>query len=254
MSNTKNYKKEQNQEQPRKHFYWLLQKREQAITPKDYKRKFVIAPDRSLDSSSHGHKQVCSPELRFNLLQQLVCAFLSLKKGNLDIQFTYWLVCSTCWKHNCKLITHRSLQQIKRKYPQNGKQETKSIGLSALWHHDTSESLLAAPIHRNCEEVQWKLQEQNCFIHFSWACCCSCTQIYAQEERKMAGPRKREDALPILVCAWDDLTYLWGNLLNTCAGWMWEHCSQCNVYFLLHLPGLITCLSTDTSSLISQTD
>lgn len=34
----------------------------------------------------------------------------------------------------------------------------------------------------------------------------------------MAEARKREAALPVLVCAWDDLTYLWGNLLNTSAG------------------------------------
>jgi len=40
--------------------------------------KLVIAHNRSLVTSSHGHKQVCSLELRFNLLQQLVCALLGL--------------------------------------------------------------------------------------------------------------------------------------------------------------------------------
>lgn len=43
-------------------------------------------------------------------------------------------------------------------------------------------------------------------------------KIYAQERRKMAGAGKREAALPTLVCAWDDLTYLSGNLLNSSAG------------------------------------
>lgn len=34
----------------------------------------------------------------------------------------------------------------------------------------------------------------------------------------MAGAGKRQAALPILVCAWNDLTYVWGILLNISAG------------------------------------